>query len=52
MCLVDEVLLVVEVEAVVAVSELLMKKGTIQHESMIPNEEEETVLSSDVLVAT
>jgi len=51
MSLLAEVLLVAEVETVLAVSELLVKKGTIPHESLTL-EEEEVLLSSDVLLAT
>ena len=47
-----EVLLVVEVETVLAVFGLLVKKGTIPRESATPDEEEKAVLSSGVLVAT
>jgi len=47
--LLAEVLLVTEVETVLVVSELLVKKGTIPHES-VTLEEEEALLSSDVLL--
>jgi len=46
------VLLVVELEMVLVVSELLVKKGTIPHESVILEEEEKALLSSDVLLVT
>jgi len=52
MFLMAEVLLVVEVETVLAVFGLLVKKGTIPRESATPDEEEKAVLSSGVLVAT
>ena len=37
---------------VLAVSELLVKKGMIPHESVTLDEEEEAMLSSDILLAT
>jgi len=49
MSLLDEVLLATKVETVLAASELLVKKGTIPHESVTPEEEEEELLSSGVL---
>ena len=52
MSLLTEVLLVAEVETVLAVSELLVKKGTIPHESVILEEEWKALLSSDVLLVT
>jgi len=53
MSLLAAVLLVTEVETVLAVSELLAKKGTIPHESVtLDEEEEETMLSSGVLLVT
>jgi hypothetical protein len=52
MSLLAEVLLVAEVETVLVVSELLVKKGTIPHESVTLEEEEEALLSSDVLLVT
>jgi len=52
MFLVAEVLLVVEAETVLAVSELLVKKGTILHESVTLEEEKRVVLSSDALLVT
>ena len=45
-------LLAVEVETVLAVSRLLVKKGTIPHESVTLEEEEEAMLSSDALLVT
>ena len=50
--LLAEVLLVAEVEMVLVVSELLVKKGTIPHESVTLEEEEEALLSSGVLLVT
>jgi len=41
MFLLTEVLLAAEVETVLAMSELLVKKGMIPHESVILEEEEE-----------
>jgi hypothetical protein len=52
MSLLAEVLLVVEVEMVLVVSELLVKKGMIPHESVILEEEGKALLSSDVLLVT
>ena len=52
MFLVAEVLLVVKVETVVAVSKLLVKKEKILHESVTLDEEEKAVLSSDILLVT
>jgi len=52
MSLLAEVLLVAEVETVLVVSELLVKKGTIPRESVTLDEEEEALLSSDVLLVT
>ena len=52
MSLLAEVLLAVEVETVLAVSELLAKKETIPHESVTLQEEEEAMLSSGVLLVT
>ena len=52
MSLLAEVLLVAEVETVLVVSELLVKKGTIPHESVTLEEEEEAMLSSDALLVT
>jgi len=43
---------VVEVEMVLAVSGLLVKKGTIPHESATLEEERKVVLSSGVLLVT
>jgi len=51
MSLLVEVLLVAEVETVFAVSELLVKKETIPHES-VTLEEEEALLSFDALLVT
>ena len=51
MSLLAEVLLAVEVETVLAVSGLLVKKGTIPNES-VTLEEEEAMLSSSVLLVT
>ena len=49
----SEVLLAVEVEMVLAESGLLVKKGTIPHESVtLEEEEEEALLSSGVLLVT
>jgi len=44
------VLLAAEVEMVLAVSELLVKKETIPHESVTLEEEEEAMLSSGILL--
>jgi len=52
MFLAAEVLLVVKVETVVAVSKLLVKKEKILHESVTLDEEEKAVLSSDILLVT
>ena len=52
MSLLAEVLLAAEVETVLAVSELLAKKGTNPHESVTLEEEEEALLSSDALLVT
>ena len=53
MSLLAEVLLVAEVETVVVLPESLVKKGTITHESVtLEEEEEEALLSSDVLLVT
>jgi len=52
MSLLAEVLLVAEVEMVLVVSESLVKKGTIPHESVTLEEEEEALLSSGVLLVT
>jgi len=52
MSLLAEVLLASEVETVLAVSELLVKKGMIPHESVTQEEEEEALLSSDALLVT
>jgi hypothetical protein len=54
MSLLAEVLLVAEVEMVLVVSESLVKKGTIPHESVTleEEEEEESLLSSGVLLVT
>jgi len=49
MSLLAKVLLAVEVETVIAASELLV---TIPHESVILEEEEKVVLSSGVLAAS
>jgi len=46
------VLLAAEVETVLAVSELLVKRETIPHESAILEEEKKVVLSSGVWLAT
>jgi len=43
---------VAEVEMVFVVAELLVKKGTIPHESVTLEEEEEALLSSGVLLLT
>ena len=40
-----------EVEMVLVVSEPLVKKGTIPHESVTLEQEEEVMLSSDTLLA-
>jgi len=50
MSLLAEVLLAVEAETVLVVSELLVKKGTIPHESVTLEEEEEALLSFDVVL--
>jgi len=50
MFLVAEVLLVVEVKTVLVVSGLLVKRGTIPHESATLDVEEKMVLSFDALV--
>jgi len=50
--LLAEVLLAAEVEMVFVVSELLLRKGTIPHESVTLKEEEEALLSSGVLLVT
>jgi len=47
-----EVLLVVEVEMALAMSELLAKKETIPHESATLEEEEEAMVSSSILLVT
>ena len=52
MFLVAEVLLVVEVEIVLAESGLLVKKGMILHELVTLGEEEKVLLSSDALLVT
>jgi len=53
MSLLAEVLLVAEVETVLVVSEPLVKKGTIPHESVtLEEEEEEALLFSDALLVT
>jgi len=53
MSLLAEVLLVAEVETVLVVSELLVKKGTTPHESVTLEEvEEEELLSSNALLLT
>jgi hypothetical protein len=52
MSLLAEVLLVAEVETVLVVSKLLVKKGTIPHESVILEEEGKVLLSSDILLVT
>jgi hypothetical protein len=52
MSLLAEVLLAAEVETVLAVSELLVKKGTIPHESVTLEEGEKVLLSSSVLLVT
>jgi len=52
MSLLAEVLLAAEVGMVLDVSELLAKKGTIPHESVTLEEEEEALLSSDTLLVT
>jgi len=52
MSLLAEVLLAAEVETVFAVSGLLVKKETIPHESVTQEEEQETLLSSGVLLVT
>ena len=51
MSLLAEVLLAAEVEMVLVVCELLVKKGTIPHES-VTLEEAEALLSSGVLLVT
>jgi len=51
MSLLVKVLLVAEVETMLVVSELLVKKGTIPHES-VTLEEEEALLFSDALLVT
>jgi len=50
MSLLAEVLLAAEVETVLAVSKLLVKKGTIPHEPVTL--EEEVLLSSGILLVT
>jgi len=53
MSLLAEVLLVAEVGTVLVVSESLVKKGTIPHESAtLEEEEEEALLFSDALLVT
>jgi len=52
MSLLAEVPLNAEVEMVLVVSELLVKKETIPHESVTLEEEEEALLSFDVLLVT
>jgi len=52
MFLVAEVLLVVEVAMVLAESGLLVKKGTIPHESVTLDVEEKALLSSNALLVT
>jgi len=52
MSLVAEVLLVAEVETVLALSGPLVRKGTIPHESATLGEEKEVVLSFDALLVT
>jgi len=52
MSLLAEVLLVAEVETVLVVSELLVKKGMIPLESVTLVEEGEVMLSSDALLVT
>jgi len=47
-----EALLVAEMETVLVVSELLVKKGTIPHESVTLKEGEEVTLSSDAWLVT
>ena len=44
--------MLIEEELVLAESGLLVKKGTIPHESVTLDEEEKAVLSSDVLLVT
>jgi len=50
--LIAEVLLVAELEMVLTESELLVKKGTILHESVILGEEKKVVSFSGVLPVT
>jgi len=52
MSLLAAVLLAAEVEMVLAISELLVMKGTIPHESVTLEEEEEALLSSGVFLVT
>jgi len=52
MSLLTEVLLAAEVETVLAVSELLVQKATIPHESVTLEVEEEALLSSDASLVT
>jgi len=52
MSLLAEVLLVAEVEMVLVVSESLVKKGMIPHESVTLEEGEKALLSSGVLLVT
>jgi len=52
MSLLAEVLLAAEVEMVLVVSELLVKKGAIPHESVTLEEEEEALLPSCILLVT
>jgi len=52
MSLLTEVLLVAEVEMILVVSELLVKKGTIPHESVTLDKGEEVLLFSDTLPVT
>jgi hypothetical protein len=52
MSLLAGVLLVGKVETVLVVSEFLVKKGTIPHESVTLEEEDEALLSSGVLLVT
>ena len=52
MFLLAEVILVAGVETVLVVSESLVKKETIPHESVTLEEEEEVLLSSNVFLVT
>ena len=52
MSLLEDVLLVAEVKTVLVVSESLVEKGTIPHETVTLGEKEEALLFSDALLVT